>query len=148
MVSNVKTTGGLPLALRLSEGLSFTAAEPKLHKNTVRVWTEASERTGQRKTFTSIQIVGRFKSRVRTCFVCHAFAAVGHRHSHGARVAGSCRRLDNDDLHPCAQGGCWRQSQPTGCPASVVIDGSARYSRTGIPRSRIRALACCTVYSP
>jgi hypothetical protein len=29
-----------------------------------------------------------------------------------------------------------------------VIDGSARYSRTGIPRSRIRALACCTVYSP
>ncbi len=68
MVSNVKIIGGLPLALSLSDGLGFTASKPKLHKNTVRVWMVASERTGQRKTFTSIQIVGRFKSRVRTCF--------------------------------------------------------------------------------
>ena len=68
MVSNVKIIGGLPLPLRLSDGLGFTAAEPKFHKNTVGVWAVASKRTGQRKTLTSIQIVGRFKSRVRTCF--------------------------------------------------------------------------------
>lgn len=78
----------------------------------------------------------------------HAFAELGHRHSYRARVAGSFRRLDNNDLHPSAKRVCWRHSQPTGCPTSGVIDGSARHTRTAIPRSRIRAFACPTVYSP
>jgi hypothetical protein len=33
-------------------------------------------------------------------------------------------------------------------PTMGVADGSANHRRTAMPRSRMRALACCTVYSP
>ena len=39
---------------------------------------------------------------------CHPFIAIGHRHSHGAGVAGRQRREYDHDLHPCPQGsGGW-----------------------------------------
>jgi hypothetical protein len=41
-----------------------------------------------------------------------------------------------------------RHVQPRRYLAFNVIGGSARHSRTGMPRSRIRSFACCTVYSP
>ena len=75
----------------------------------------------------------------------HAFAASGHRHSHGARVAGSFRRFDKDDLHPCAQGGSGWHGQPFGFTASGL---SRHHNLTGIPRPAICCLACPTVNSP
>ena len=74
-----------------------------------------------------------------------AFAAIGYRHSHGARVAGSFRRFDNDDLHPCAQGGRRGHGQPFGFTASGL---SRHHNLTGIPRPAICCLACPTVNSP
>jgi hypothetical protein len=44
-----------------------------------------------------------------------------------------------------AAGGRGWHSQPAGCAAHRL---STAYKRTGIPRSRIRSLACRTVYSP
>lgn len=36
-------------------------------------------------------------------FLRHTFAAGWHRHPNGAGTAGSLRRFNDDDLHPCAQ---------------------------------------------
>ncbi len=41
--------------------------------------------------------------------------------------------------------GGWRHRQPFRFTGSGL---SQAHKRTGIPRSRIRSLACCTVYSP
>ena len=38
--------------------------------------------------------------------------------------------------------------EPFGCLTSILSDLSALHNLTGIPRSRIRSLACPTVYSP
>ena len=46
---------------------------------------------------------------------CHASAAVRHRHPNSARTAWPFGRIDDDDLHACAQGGGGRHGQPTGC---------------------------------
>lgn len=72
-------------------------------------------------------------------------SVIGHRHSHGARVVGPQQCKHNHDSHTCAQGGSGRHHQPFGFTASGL---SRPHSRTGIPRSRMRSLACCTVYSP
>ena len=86
------------------------------------------------------------KRSVLCCFCTGlAFAAIGHRHSHGTRVAGSFRRFDNDDLHPCAQGGSGWHGQPFGFTASGL---SRHHNLTGIPRPAICCLACPTVNSP
>ncbi len=42
----------------------------------------------------------------------HPSAAVRLRHSNGAGIARACRRGHHDDLHPCAQIGRRRRSQP------------------------------------
>ena len=78
-------------------------------------------------------------------FVCHAPAAIGHRHPHGARTAGSLGCIHHHDLYTCTQGGSRRYGQPFGFTASGL---SRLHKRTGTPRSRMRSLACCTVYSP
>lgn len=50
-----------------------------------------------------------------TPFICHSFAASGHRYSHSAGIAGALGCQHHHDLHPCAQGGGRRRSQPAGC---------------------------------
>ena len=44
----------------------------------------------------------------------HALVAVGHRHSHGAGVAGALGREYDDDLYPCPESRCRRNRQPAG----------------------------------
>ena len=44
----------------------------------------------------------------------HALVAVGHRHSHGAGVAGALGREYDDDLYPCPESRCRRNRQPVG----------------------------------
>ena len=56
------------MGLGLNEGLGRTAAEPKFHEDTMRVWTVAAERTGHREAVAAIQAVGRLKCCMSTCF--------------------------------------------------------------------------------
>jgi integrase len=55
----------------------------------------------------------------RQAQLCHTLAASWHRYSHRAGAAGAQRCEHDDDLYPCAEGGCGRHGQPAGCAAGA-----------------------------
>ena len=65
--NEMRAMRGMPQCVRLNEGLGRTGNKLKLHENTVRIWTVAAKRPRHREAISSIQVVRRFKGRVRTC---------------------------------------------------------------------------------
>jgi integrase len=102
---------GLVLGVSLAQAVRGPAnrcrAPPPLVRRTAEPATkEGSDAGGHRQT--------GFRPHAAPLF-CHASAAVRHRHSNSARTAGPFGRIDDDDLHACAQGSCRWHGQPTGC---------------------------------
>ena len=62
----------------------------------------------------------------------------GFRHLNVAGVAGALRRVHDHDLHACAEGGCGRHGQPTGCDG--ICELNTRFANLGVRTAQGRNL--------
>ena len=64
--------------------------------------------------------------------LCHALAASGLRHSHGARFVGPRGCGDHDDFQACAESRRWRGAQPGGCGGAGLSCSATSMHSSGL----------------
>lgn len=73
--------------------------------------------------------------------LCHALAAIWHRHSHSSGAAGPPRCIHHHDLHACAEGGGRQYGQPVGFLGLWRLSGGFRIGGAMASPGRLRLSA-------